>query len=102
MTAAIRTQELTKRFRSVHALDRVTLEVQQGAIYALVGPNGAGKTTGIKILMNLLGATSGEAEVLGMDFSTSSIPAGIASWRMPWSNNLNCHLQEKSKRCHGA
>ena len=67
MTAAIRTQELTKRFRSVHALDRVTLEVQQGAIYALVGPNGARKTTGIKILMNLLGATSGQAEVLGVD-----------------------------------
>ncbi|HEV1996229.1 MAG TPA: ABC transporter ATP-binding protein [Candidatus Acidoferrum sp.] len=67
MTAAIRTQELTKRFRSVRALDRVSLEVQQGAVYALVGPNGAGKTTGIKILMNLIGATSGEAEVLGMD-----------------------------------
>jgi ABC-2 type transport system ATP-binding protein len=66
MTAAIRTHELTKRFRSVCALDRVSLEVVQGAVYALVGPNGAGKTTAIKILMNLLGATSGDAEVLGM------------------------------------
>src|SRR5260370_897811 len=67
MTAASRTQELTKRFRSVCALDLVNLEVEQGAVYALVGPNGAGKTTGIKILMNLIGATSGEAEVLGTD-----------------------------------
>jgi ABC-2 type transport system ATP-binding protein len=45
----------------------MNLEVQEGAIYALVGPNGAGKTTSIKILMNLIGATSGQAAVLGMD-----------------------------------
>ncbi len=67
MTAVIRTQELTKRYRSVSALDRLNLEVQEGALYALVGPNGAGKTTAIKILMNLIAATSGQAEVLGMD-----------------------------------
>ena len=67
MTAAIQTHDLTKRYRSVRALDHVNLEVQEGAVYALVGPNGAGKTTGIKILMNLIGATSGEATVLGMD-----------------------------------
>src|SRR5436309_5863875 len=67
MTAAIQTHDLTKRYRSVRALDHVNLEVQEGAVYALVGPNGAGKTTGIKILMNLIGATSGEATVLGID-----------------------------------
>lgn len=67
MTAVIRTEELTKRYRRLHALDRVNLEVQEGAIYALVGPNGAGKTTSIKILMNLISATSGTAAVLGVD-----------------------------------
>jgi ABC-2 type transport system ATP-binding protein len=67
MTAVIRSAELTKRYRGLCALDRVSLEVQEGAIYALVGPNGAGKTTSIKILMNLIGATSGLASVLGMD-----------------------------------
>jgi ABC-2 type transport system ATP-binding protein len=45
----------------------VNLEVLEGAIYALVGPNGAGKTTSIKILMNLIGAISGHAAVLGVD-----------------------------------
>jgi len=45
------------------------LNVPQGAVYALVGPNGAGKTTAIKILMNILRATSGRAEVLGVDSS---------------------------------
>jgi ABC-2 type transport system ATP-binding protein len=70
MTAAICTDTLTKRFRSVQALDRVSLSVEEGSLYALVGPNGAGKTTGIKILMNLIGATSGQAEVLGADSKT--------------------------------
>ena len=38
MTAVIRTEELTKRYRGLRALDRVNLEVQEGAIYTLVGP----------------------------------------------------------------
>jgi ABC-2 type transport system ATP-binding protein len=70
MTAAIRTEGLTKRYRSVCALDHVNLEVQEGAVYALVGPNGAGKTTAIKILMNLIAATGGHAEVLGLNAKT--------------------------------
>ena len=67
MTAIIQTDALTKRFRKVCALDQLTLDVPEGAVYALVGPNGAGKTTGIKVLMNLIAATSGRAEVLGVD-----------------------------------
>ncbi|MGH9733034.1 MAG: ABC transporter ATP-binding protein [Candidatus Acidiferrales bacterium] len=64
---AIRTENLSKKFRQVEALDHLNLEVSQGAIYALVGPNGAGKTTAINILMNILGPTSGRAEVCGVD-----------------------------------
>jgi ABC-2 type transport system ATP-binding protein len=67
MTSAIRTHALVKRYRRLTALDGVALEVQEGAVYALVGQNGAGKTTAIKILMNLISATSGTAEVLGTD-----------------------------------
>ena len=67
MSYAIRTDSLTKRFRRVNAVNQLDLEVPEGSIYALVGPNGAGKTTTIKILMNIFGATSGRAEVLGMD-----------------------------------
>lgn len=67
MSEVIRTEALTKRYHGVRALDGVSLQVPEGAIYALVGPNGAGKTTAIKILMNLISATRGSAEVLGMD-----------------------------------
>jgi len=67
MTATIRTEGLTKRFGRMEALSGVELAVPEGAIYALVGANGAGKTTLIKVVMNLLEATAGRAEVLGMD-----------------------------------
>jgi ABC-2 type transport system ATP-binding protein len=67
MSPAIRTTSLTKRYRRLDALANLDLEVQEGAIYALVGPNGAGKTTTIKILMNIVRATSGHAEILGTD-----------------------------------
>jgi ABC-2 type transport system ATP-binding protein len=67
MSMVIRTEKLSKQFRRVKALDGLNLDVPPGAIYALVGPNGAGKTTAIKILMNILRATSGRAEVLEFD-----------------------------------
>jgi len=67
MTSAIRTDALTKKYGRVAALDHVNLEVQEGALYALVGQNGAGKTTAIKILMNLISASQGTAQVLGTD-----------------------------------
>jgi len=65
MSSVIRTHELTKVFRKVEALSGLNLDVNEGAIYALVGPNGAGKTTAIKVLMNIFPPTGGTAEVLG-------------------------------------
>jgi len=64
--ALIETAGLTKRYSSVTALDGLSLEVEPG-IVGLVGPNGAGKSTLIKILLGLVDATSGSAEVLGLD-----------------------------------
>ena len=64
--ALIETSSLTKRYSAVTALDSLSLEVEPG-IVGLVGPNGAGKSTLIKILLGLVDATSGSAEVLGID-----------------------------------
>jgi ABC-2 type transport system ATP-binding protein len=63
----IRTGKLTKHFRRTDAVNGLDLTVPTGSIYALIGPNGAGKTTTIKLLMNILRATSGTAEVFGVD-----------------------------------
>ena len=64
--ALIETVSLTKRYSAVTALDSLSLDVGPGII-GLVGPNGAGKSTFIKILLGLVDATSGSAEVLGLD-----------------------------------
>ena len=63
---AIETIALTKRFKGVKAVQELNVQVREGEVYALMGPNGAGKTTLIKVLMNLMSPTEGEARVLGM------------------------------------
>ena len=63
----IATQALSRNYRNHGALKGLTLSVPEGSAFALVDANGAGKTTLIKILMNLIDATSGEATVLGVD-----------------------------------
>ena len=67
MSSPISTHNLSKAFRRTEALHALDLEVPEGSIYALIGPNGAGKTTTIKLLMNILRASAGTAEVLGVD-----------------------------------
>lgn len=67
MTCAILTEQLSKQYRRVNALNRLDLRVESGTVHALVGPNGAGKTTLIKILMNIAAASSGTATVLGIN-----------------------------------
>lgn len=67
MPQAIHTENLTRRFGRITAMDGVNLDVPEGALYALVGQNGAGKTTTIKVLMNLIPAMQGSATILGTD-----------------------------------
>jgi ABC-2 type transport system ATP-binding protein len=59
--------DLTKRFGSFVAVDRLSLSVDRGEVFGLLGPNGAGKTTTFKILTTLLAPTSGRASVGGFD-----------------------------------
>ena len=66
-TPAILVRQLHKHFGSLHALQGIDLEVQQGEFFALLGPNGAGKTTLISILAGLTRASSGSAAVMGHD-----------------------------------
>jgi ABC-2 type transport system ATP-binding protein len=64
-TNAITLQNLTKSFKTVLAVDRLSLAVEKGEIFGLLGPNGAGKTTTIRMLSALIGPTSGTAWVAG-------------------------------------
>jgi ABC-2 type transport system ATP-binding protein len=63
----LRTDAIEKRYGGVEALAGLTVDVPEGSVFAVIGPNGAGKSTAIKVIMNLVRATSGYAEVLGVD-----------------------------------
>lgn len=67
---AIKTEDLTKSFGDVVAVDKVSLEIEQGELFGMLGPNGAGKTTFAKMLSTLLKPTSGYAEVWGNDVTS--------------------------------
>lgn len=64
---AIRVEHLTRRFGRRWALRGVNLEVEGGAVVALLGANGTGKTTLLRVLSTLLRPTAGTATVLGTD-----------------------------------
>lgn len=64
---AVETRGLMKRFGDQVALNDVTLQVPVGAVYLLVGPNGAGKSTTLKVLLDLMRADDGVAEVFGLN-----------------------------------
>jgi ABC-2 type transport system ATP-binding protein len=65
MTAIIELRELTKLYGDLRAVDNLTLDIAEGAIFGFIGPNGAGKTTTMRILTTLLRPTSGEARIAG-------------------------------------
>ncbi|MGW3252627.1 ABC transporter ATP-binding protein [Streptomyces fungicidicus] len=67
MTKAITVSGLHKSFGRTRALDGLDLEVEPGEVHGFLGPNGAGKSTTIRVLLGLLRADSGAAQVLGRD-----------------------------------
>lgn len=69
---SITTENLTRDFGSARAVNSISLEAPRGKILGFLGPNGAGKTTTIRLLLGLLNATSGRAEVLGFDPKTQA------------------------------
>jgi ABC-2 type transport system ATP-binding protein len=64
---AISISGLVKTFGPTRALDGLDLEVRTGEVHGFLGPNGAGKTTTIRVLLGLLRADAGRAELLGGD-----------------------------------
>lgn len=69
---AIKTENLTKRYKDVTAVDRLNLTVQQGELFSLLGVNGAGKTTTIKMLTCVAKPDGGDAILNGSSILTQS------------------------------
>lgn len=66
----IQTQDLTKVYGHLHAINNLTLDLSEGDLFGFIGPNGSGKTTTMKILATLLQPTWGEARVCGYSIYT--------------------------------
>ncbi|MCL2631979.1 MAG: ABC transporter ATP-binding protein [Coriobacteriia bacterium] len=65
--AVIEAHGLKKRFGKTQALDGTDLTVNAGEVYGFIGPNGAGKSTTIRILLGIIQADSGSAQIFGQD-----------------------------------
>ena len=74
-TPAVECRDLTRRFGSFVAVDRLSFQVPAGQIFGFLGPNGSGKSTTIRMLCGLLQPTEGLAAVDGLD--TTRDPEGV-------------------------
>ena len=67
MSFAVETENLSKKYDDLLAVDQLNLQIKGGEIFGLLGPNGAGKTTTLSMLATLLKPTTGTARVNGYD-----------------------------------
>jgi polyether ionophore transport system ATP-binding protein len=88
METAIRTENLSKAFGSTRALVSLDLEVPEGEVIGYLGPNGAGKTTTIRLLLGLIRATGGRAEIFGIDAQADPVEAHRRLAYVPGEANL--------------
>lgn len=88
----IETDNLTKHFGSVHAVQSLSLSVAGGEVFGLLGPNGAGKTTTIRMLTTLAAPTSGSARVAGADVAAEPLAVKRAIGVVPQMLNLDIDL----------
>ncbi len=88
MDAVIRAERLTKVFGKTTALSSLSLEVAAGEVFGYLGPNGAGKTTTIRLLLGMIGATSGRAEIFGIDCQRHPVQAHLRVAYVPGEASL--------------
>ncbi|MEU1434665.1 ABC transporter ATP-binding protein [Streptomyces sp. NPDC005786] len=90
MTKAITVAGLHKSFGRTHALEGLDLTVESGEVHGFLGPNGSGKSTTIRVLLALLRADSGAAQLLGRDpwrdavelhRHVAYVPGDVTLWR---------------------
>ncbi len=88
----IKTENLTKWFKDLLAVDNVSLEIEEGECFGLLGPNGAGKTSLIRMITAVSPPSKGKIWVLGKDLSTHSRQVKAALGIVPQLDNLDPDL----------
>jgi len=93
MELAIETINLTKRYGSLTAVNKLNLKVERNTIHGFLGPNGAGKTTTIKVLVGLLKPNEGTVKVLGQEVRGDRSDVRLKMGYMPELPKLPKHLK---------
>ncbi|MFH1087866.1 MAG: ABC transporter ATP-binding protein [Chloroflexota bacterium] len=88
----IKTRDLTKKFKGLVAVDRVSLEIEQGECFGLLGPNGAGKTSLIRMVTGVSPISEGDVSVLGLDLKTHAREIKARIGVVPQTDNLDPDL----------
>lgn len=87
----IRTEALTKSYGHTRGLDGLDLEVRPGEVFGLLGPDGAGKTTLVRILLDLVRPTGGQARVFGLDPRAAGLQIRRRSGYLPAAPAVTGH-----------
>ncbi|MFX0028712.1 MAG: ABC transporter ATP-binding protein [Candidatus Hermodarchaeota archaeon] len=91
----IQTNDLTKYYGKSRGIENLSLEIYKGEIFGLLGPNGAGKTTTIRVLLDLIRKTSGNAKIFNLDTHLDSVAIRQRTAYLPGELGL---FQEKTAR----
>lgn len=88
---AIQTSKLTKYYDGARGIIDLDLRVEVGEVFGFLGPNGAGKTTTIRILMDLIRPTGGQASIFGLDCQQNAVDIKALTGYLPgelslWNN----------------
>ncbi|MEM3880836.1 MAG: ABC transporter ATP-binding protein [Candidatus Bathyarchaeia archaeon] len=93
MDFAIETVDLTKKYGSLTAVNKLNLKVKRNTIHGFLGPNGAGKTTTIKILVGLLKPNEGTVKILGKEVQGDQADTRLNIGYMPELPKFPKHLK---------
>src|SRR5689334_2157297 len=79
----IKTEHLSKRYKTLTAVDDVSFQVGPGEVLGFLGPNGAGKTTTMRMLAGFIAPTAGTASICGHDIGTDPLAAKASLGYLP-------------------
>jgi ABC-2 type transport system ATP-binding protein len=106
VSAAIHTEQLSKRYGATVALESLDLTVAKGEVYGYLGPNGSGKTTTLRLLLGLHRPSGGRAELFGLDAWRDPVRAHrhvayVAGEPFLWPSLTSAETFEFLARLHG-
>ncbi|MCD1296334.1 ABC transporter ATP-binding protein [Methanocella sp. CWC-04] len=91
----IRTENLTKIYDGVRAVDSLSLEVKEGEVFGFLGPNGAGKTTAIGMMVGLIEPAEGKCLINGVDVIKNPLDAKRMTGYLPDGVGFYAHLSAR-------